>query len=72
MTPEEWTLGKITARRGLVVWEMQPGDARELAEYIEEITPDPKDLAHLDVAALRRAADELDPPDGNEPWEGAP
>jgi hypothetical protein len=57
----EWTLGSITAQHGRVVWTMDPEDARELADFLEEVIPDRDDLAHRDVARLRRAADELDP-----------
>ena len=55
MSVSETILGRITTRHGQVVWAMDPDEARELA--------DPADLAHRDVAALRREADLLDPPE---------
>ena len=53
-------LGRIRSRRDLVVWEMGPDDARELADFMEETLSDPRDMAHADVRALRQAAYEID------------
>ena len=53
-------IGRIRAKNGTVRWELEPGEARELADFIEEVTPDPKDVAHEDVADLRRAANDID------------
>ena len=61
MSTGEWKLGNIKVYHGLVVWTMTGDDARELADFIEESVSDHDDLAHRDVAALRRAADEIAP-----------
>lgn len=61
MKASEAILGSMTTRHGRVVWEMDPDDARELADVLEEALPNHHDLGHRDVAALRRKADLLDP-----------
>lgn len=53
-------LGTVRSKNGHVVWTMGSDEARDLADAIEETTT-PKDLARRDVAALREAAEEIDP-----------
>lgn len=53
-------LGQVTTKKGLVVWKMEPGEARDLADFMEENTSG-DDVARHDIAALREAADEIEP-----------